>query len=270
MGYNFLYIIGLWWHGLKQTILYYIPLLRPERESTLVPTWFVASLPEWLWTYYLDSDRRPTETWLYNYRYAANLVFQSWLESLKTTAISAAITIVWGWTGAVKYGYTTFSDWLTAIRTRVGTWVPYWTSSVASGLEFLYLKLPPSIRHSLSSWDEIFTNIKQSVKDWVIERYDQALSNLNTVWTWIQTIGVGLKNWFDDINVWLSGLRVNFAAVVFGVLGSAWLRLLLFDKDALQYYYNLWGVYRSILAAFLDDPLGYLYDRIENFLVNKW
>jgi len=196
MGYTFLQIVSLWWHGLKQTILFYIPLIKPEKESTVAPSWFLLSFPSWMWYSYLDSDRRPTETFLYNYRYAANVVFQRWLEVLKATAITGATAIVWGWTGGPKYGYPTLSSWLESLRGRIGTWVPYWTTTLANGLESLYLKIPFSIRHGLSSWGDIFDDIKEAVKGWVIERYDQAIRNIDTAWNWIQYTGSVIKSCF--------------------------------------------------------------------------
>jgi len=270
MGYSFLDIIALWWHGLKQTILYYIPLLKPEQESTFAPTWFRRVFPDWLWGAYLPWDRRPTETWLYNYRYASNVLFKSWLDELKAQAIAGAWAVVIGSTGLPSYGYPTLADWLNAIRGRVGTWIPYWTNSLAEGLTALYSQLPYSIRHNLSTWDDIFYNIKESVKTWVLSRYSLAMSNLDTVWGWLQSTGGVLKAWYDDVGSWVSYIRLNFAAGVFSVLGGVWWRLVTFDRDALDYYYNLWGAYRVTLADFVVDPLGYIYDRVESYILSKW
>ena len=270
MGYTFLYIIGLWWHGLKQTILYYIPLIKPEQESNQAPTWFLRVFPGWLWSTHLTSDRRPTETWLYNYRYASNVLFQSWLDQLKQQAIKGAGDIVWGWTGGPRYGFNNLSDWINAIRSRVGSWIPHWTDNLSSGLDGLYLKIPFKIRHNISSWGQLFEDVKQDVINWITARYDQSLENISILWGWVQSTGGPLKAWFDSVGVWVSDLKLNFKAGVFSALGPTWWRLVSFDRDALIYYYNLWGSYRDVLAEFLSDPLGFIYGRAEAYLLSKW
>ena len=169
-----------------------------------------------------------------------------------------------------KDGYASLSDWITAIRGRVGYWVPVWTNNLAEGLSTLYLKIPYNIRHNITSWYQIFDDIKRSVKDWAIARYDLAVSNLYVLWDWVQYTGSVLKAWYDDIGTWVTNLAANFTAGVFGALGPVWWRLVTFDRDALQYYYNLWGTYRNMLSDFLSDPVGFIYDRVEDFLVRKW
>ena len=270
MGYSFLDIIGLWWHGLRQTVLYYIPLIKPDRESQVAPTWFVRVFPDWLWSYYLDADRRPTETFLYNYRYASDVLFKSWLDQLKDQAVLLAVDFVRGFTGIPQFGFVTFSDWIVSIRERVGWWVPHWSASLADGLEFLYLKLPSGVRHNLITWSGLFDDLRESIKEWVRGCYDRAISNIGIVWGWVQDTGGVLKAWYDDVGSWVSYVRINFTAAVLGALGVVWGRLVTFDRDALDYYYNLWGIYRQELADFISNPLDYLYDRIESFLVSKW
>jgi len=270
MAYSFLDIINIWWHGQKQTILYYAPLIKPEKELGAAPPWFTEVWPGWLWDYYLDSERRPTETWLYNYNYAAKQTLKGWLDQLKADAVNDAAAWVWSWTGGPAHGYTTLAAWLEAIRSRVGTFVPAWTFNLAAGVNDLYWKLPEGIRNLSTSWNQLWDSIKQSVKDWAKERYDSAKATVQTVWEWVTVQGQTLTNWYNSVAGWVNGFKADPYGFITGHLGDTWRKLRDFARDALDFYYNLWGASAQELSNFLADPGGFILEKAENEIIKRW
>jgi len=162
--YAFLDIIGWLWHGMLQLIRVVVPVIQPAAEPWSPPGWFTDVWPDWLWWYYLDSDSRPTETWCHNYIYAARVQMQRWIERRSDQARDTALEWVRAFTGWVAHGYSTFQDWLEAIRERTGTWVPWWSDSLADAASVLWLKLPDAIRYAWQTWDDIWEGIKSSVR----------------------------------------------------------------------------------------------------------
>jgi len=248
MDYSFSECVGIWWHGKWQAVLLAIPLIKPEREGNKAPAWFRHWVPTWLWAYWLDDDRRPTTTWLYWYDYAAHNTFLSWFDDLKNRAVSDSLYWVAGWTGKPKHGYYTLEQWLEAVWTRVQSSLPEWIRQVSGAITTAY----------------------NDLKVWARSRYDDALAKVATLWTWLDTVGSLLRAFYDATHTWITNFKENPAGVILGVLGGTWGRLVTFDQGALSYFYNLWGSYRQTLAEFIVDPLGFLYDRAELFLVNKW
>ncbi|MBA7568663.1 hypothetical protein ES708_10397 [subsurface metagenome] len=137
--------------------------------------------------------------------------------------------------------------------------MPGWTTNLAAGLDSLYWKLPPSIRGGYGSWSELWDSIKDSVKKWATDS-----------WTWITGDGSLLKGWYDNVGIFVSDFKEDPAGTIKGLLGETWRKLVTFTRDCLTFYYNLWGSYRQTLADLVADPLGYLWDRAEQFLVDKW
>jgi len=248
MDYGFFEVIGIWWHGKWQAVLLAIPLIKPGREGNKAPAWFRAVWPSWVWAAYLDSDDRPTEQWLYYYDEASKRLFQSWLEDLKGRAVSDSLYWVAGWTGKPKHGYYTLEQWLEAVWTRATSTLPDWILQLSTAINTAY----------------------NDLKTWARSRYDAALGQVATLWTWLNTTGSLLSRFYDDTHTWIANFKQNPAGVILGVLGGTWGRLVTFDQGALSYFYNLWGSYRQTLADFIADPLGFLYDRAEQYLVNKW
>jgi len=270
MSYSLVDILRLWWHGKWQRALLFLPLVKPERESRKAPAWFLVWFASWVWTQTLDSDDRPTDLWLYYYDFAVEGTWAFWADDLKKTAVNDALWWVAGWTGKPKHGYYTLEQWLDAIRNRVGSWVPGWTSTLAQGLDTLFWKLPESVRGGYSSWEDLWQGIKNSVKDWARARYDATVSLVGDLWYWIAYTGSLLSGWYDNVGIWISEFKQNPSGVILGALGATWGRLVTFDQGPLSYYYNLWGTFRQNLSDFLADPLGFVYDRAEAFLVSKW
>ena len=248
MSYSFSECIGIWWHGKWQRVLLAIPIIKPEREGNKAPAWFRDWAPAWVWAYWLDDDRRPTGSWLYWYDYAARNTFLSWFDDLKNTAVSESLYWVAGWTGKPKHGYYTLEDWLSAAWTRVTSTLPNWILQVQNAILTTY----------------------NGLQDWARARYDAFRVLAQAGWNWITATGSLLSAFYDDVGTWIANFKRNPAGVILGVLGGTWETLVTFDQGALSYFYNLWGSYRQTLADFLADPLGWIYDQAEDFLVSKW
>jgi len=248
MDYSFSECIGIWWHGKWQRVLLAIPLIKPEREGNKAPAWFRHWVPDWVWAYWLDDDGRPTTTWLYWYDYAAHNTFLSWFDDLKNRAVSDSLYWVAGWTGKPKHGYYTLEQWLEAVWTRATSELPAWISDLAADVAAVYGNL----------------------QNWARSQYDAFKVLAQAGWNWITGPGLLLSRFYDDTHTWIANFKQNTAGVILGVLGSTWGRLVTFDQGALSYFYNLWGTFRQTLSAFLADPLGYIYDRAEQKLIDKW
>jgi len=248
MAYSFFEVLGIWWHGRWQAVLLAIPLIKPGREGNKAPAWFRAWYAAWVWGAFLDSDQRPTDQWLVYYDNAARRLFQSWLEDLRGRAVSDAFAAVVGLTGRPKHGYYTLEDWLDAAWSLVTGTLPTFISNLAA----------------------IVSALPTTLRDWVQSEYDAAKAKVATLWTWLQGRGSLLSAFYDDVGVWIANFKENPVDVILGALGDTWDRLLTFDQGALGYFYDLWGSYRQTLADFLADPLGWIYDRAEDFLVSKW
>jgi len=147
-----------------------------------------------------------------------------------------------------RHEYPTLADWLEAVWTSVRSTLPTFISNLAA----IVAALPTNLR------------------DWVQSEYDAAKAKVATLWTWLQGRGSLLSAFYDDVGVWIADFKQNPTGVILGILGGTWERLVTFDQGALGYFYDLWGTYRQTLADFLADPLGWIYDQAEDFLVSKW
>ncbi len=248
MNYSFSEVIGIWWHGRWQAVLLAIPLIKPGREGNKAPAWFRVWYASWVWAAYLDSDRRPTEQWRLFYDFAARGLFYSWLDDLRGRAVQDAANRVWTWTGGPRHGYPTLADWLQAAWVRVQSELPEWIWQVSGAITTAY----------------------NGVIAWARARYDDSLAKVATLWTWLQVTGSLLGAFYNEVGTWIANFAQNPRLVILGVLGGTWDRLITFDQGALSYFYSLWGSYRQTLADFLADPLGWMYDQAEDFLLSKW
>ena len=252
MDYSFVDTIQIWWHGKWQRTLWeidkWVPYVHPEKEGNKAPSWWRDWYASWTWEYYLDDNDRPTEHWLDLYDPAARDLFHTWFNRLKDSAVGDAANWVWSWTGGPQHGYATLADWLEAAWTRVQSELPEWIWQVSGAITTAY----------------------NDLKTWARSQYDAAVAKVAILWTWLQGTGSLLSAFYDQVGVFIADFAQNPSTVILGVLGGTWARLVTFDQGALGYFYDLWGSYRQTLADFLADPLGWIYDQVEDFLVGKW
>jgi hypothetical protein len=163
---------------------------------------------------------------------------------------------------------------------------------LADAVTKLYGWLPPEIRAGIRSWTELFGSIIDQVQQWAQDRYDGARAWYEgtrlTIEAWVGEI----RSWWQTAAGWLDDFRYNAKArvlawlgatwswlealwndpfgVITGYLGETWTKLYSFARDCLTFWYNLWGQYGSEIGAFWGNPLRWLYDRVESFLVSIW
>ena len=287
-------IIGWAVYWVWQWIRYLLPdiIIRPDRVGSNPPYWWY-SFASWSdWAYCVGYDGIPRACWYDHYREALIAALGAWVSEVGDWASSAATNAVKGWLGYIWYGYSSFSSWLLALWRRVGEVLPGWAYNVADALNRLYLWIPSQIRYGLQSWSSLFDSITNGVKDWVRSIYDYARGRALAAWDWIIASGQTLTWWYNSAHSWLDDFRYNAsvrvrgwlgsawdwlvgfsqnpAGVILAQLGVAWIRLRLFAENAVTFYFNLWSEYASEIGEFWGDPLGWLYDRAEDYLVSKW
>jgi len=285
-------ILNFIFHGILQYILFWTPVLR---------TLSVGYSPPWQWYRYnsfndwyghIDSNTRPDEHWIRQYLEMSFGEFKALVLREAKPYVDAAKNTLLAVTGYARAGFRNIADWSYWLERLFGYPLPWWASSVKSGLLWLRGKLPAGIREAWMTWDAIFDGIKNTVKNWATARYDQARQRAFGAYDWIVDLGDGLRQWRDRVAGWLDYVRNNpyhFIASALGATwgwlvwfarrpleivtfwrGPEWPKLLTFSRQCLNFYYNLWARGWRVLGDFIDNPLGFLYSRIEQMLVDRW
>lgn len=292
--YTLLTIVGWYLFGLIQWVRHTVPdfIVRPERVSRYPPGWWTHYASWGAWFYCVGDDLYPRDCWFDAYFQAVWLALGHWVEEVGQWALGQARDFTRGITGWVQWGYSTFEHWLNAMRLRLGTYVPHFGADLADAANWLYLRLPSSIRHGLRSWADIWQSIRDDVIEWVQTAYGNAAGLALAAWTWVTETGQTLKAWWDNAHDWLDDFRQHTRERITSILGDAWgwlvsfhenpyhritsilgptwQRLASFGQEAVTFYFNLWGSHWREIGAFWADPLGWLYDRAEAFLLDKW
>jgi len=267
-------------------------VIRSDTMDKMPPDWWYKFKRWERWYYATDADGRPLQHWFPVYFDCCWSWLGFWIEEVGDWAWEKALELVRLFTGFVQFGYATFESWVTAIRNRVGTYIPWFSTSLADAARLLYNWLPPEIRDGVKTWQAIWSDIIRVVHDWAMTRYD-------TVRSWYWGARQTLEGWVSDLRSWwlaaasfLDDFRYNAEArvrqwlggawdwlvsfwnnpfgTITGYLGETWNKLYAFARDALEFYYNLWGQYSQEIGAFWSNPLRWLYDRVEDYLVEKW
>jgi hypothetical protein len=146
----------------------------------------------------------------------------------------------------------------------------FWGGSVIDALSKVYNWLPPEIRTNVRSWVELLTYWIQKAKDWVIATY-HALIVLGTLaWGWVGDVGNKVKVWWESARGVLDEFRSNPTAFILSRLGPIWARLVWFVNNALDFYTGLWGQHAQDLAGLLADPAGWIWARLEAYVLRLW
>jgi hypothetical protein len=287
-------IAGWTLDGVWQWIRKEVPdwIIEPRHVSRGPPGWW-GSVKTWGdWYYCVASDGHPQSCWFSNYIDACWKLLGKWIDEAADDVGDAVSGAVRSWVGYVQGGFSNFSDWIKWLQGLTGGYLPWWASSLADAADRLYWWLPAEIRQGYTSWSDLWEGIKASVRDWARARYDDAKAWADGAWQWVLNQGATLKGWYDAAGAWLDDFRQNASERVRGWLGTAWDWIVGFwndpygtitgtlgdswealktaARDALPFWYNLWGSYADEIGAFWGDPLGYLYDRVEDFLSDKW
>lgn len=276
----------------RWTIIHKIAPSQLAAQSVNAPGWFTHTYKAWVWKDNLDSHNRPTSTWL---KYYIRATWNYLLHKLRgewEDAIGYTQTIFRNLVGALRYGYTSVSDWLTTVYERAGAALEIWTDNLSLAVNTLYYWLPKGIRLGVNEWRDFFVYWYEKSQEWVSEQFGDALAGATDAWDWVVNYGQRIKAWYNTVSAWALDWAQNAEARVKGllgaswrwlqalvadpygvisiILGSRWASLVSWAQGPLDYYYNLWGSYATTLSDFLADPLGWLYDRAEEELVRRW
>ena len=267
-------------------------VIRSDTMDKMPPDWWY-KFKQWeRWYYATDVDGRPLPHWFNVYFDCCWSWLGFWIQEVGDWAWEKALDLVRLFTGFVQFGYATFESWVTAIRNRVGTYVPWFANSLAHATYRLWQWLPPEIRDGIQTWQAIWGNIINTVQQWAQSRYDDVRGwywgARRTLERWVND----LHSWWQYAHGWLDDFRHNAEArvrqwlggawswlvafwndpygAITGYLGETWNKLYSFARDALVFWYNLWGQYSEEIGEFWSNPLRWLYDRVEDYLVEKW
>lgn len=285
-------LIDWFFYGFIRYVVYWIPLLTPPSVNRAMPWQWLKYNSFWIWLQKGLNKGGPTESWLQGWfsmtfgesLLLAEITAQPYVDRIKEVLESAI--------GSVASGFGSLSLWIGRVQGWLGLPLPWWSSTVHAGLSWLRAKLPQGIRDAWQTWDGIFDGIKSYARDWVTARYEQAKQWARTAFDWAVNAGQSLINWRNRVAGWIDAFRANpygtissylgFAwgwlhnfrnngrAIVLGWLGSDIYKLLLFGRDCVSFYYNLWARGWRVLSDLIDDPVEYLYTRIERMLVDRW
>jgi len=276
-------------HLVYQAIRFWIPLLKPEVEPLEPPVWFEECWEFYsLWSDSLDEEQRPTHTFLKLYWECMWRILMNRLDDRASFLIDKFMHYVVFAVGMLPLPFDTIPEWLVAIRSWIGEILPDWADDIAAGLWRLWNLIPEPIRDGLVTWSEFLAGAPEAIQEWIEEFIADLLATVQEVWDWYVNVGQVVTDWWawaylqleemvEAPLFWLArnlgeawAFLIEFwndpAGAVIGWLSPLLGPLLTFATDCLDFWYNLWGSYAEDLAAFLADPLEFLWDRGESWL----
>ena len=290
--FSYLTILGWYLHGLLQKILLWIPVVAPLQEDLYPPVWWYRFRSWHDWRDNLDSDRRPNDTFVNYYIDVAWRILISKINDEAESFANGVQTYILGLLGSIGDGFATFSGWIGSLKEYMGRHLPMWASDLTRGLTTLFQWLPFSIRHNIRTWADIWDWIIDQAISWAKSAYDRTKELFRLVWEWYQSKRVAIDLWWDNWQAWLAQLASDPVGTITALLGATWLwissyfgdpfgwtrryldpewpTLARFAQDCLVYWYNLWATSASLLSDFLADPLGFIGDRLEQILIDRW
>lgn len=278
--------------GVYQYARYVIPLIRPDPVPNTVPVtwWLVNTFGDWFW--HRDSDLIPDEHWIRRWIWmAVKCIVWAALgdaQELVDKAKSAVLSVI----GSVKAGFPSMGVWVSFLQIAIGNHIPFWTADLASGLDWLWDRLPSGIRERWQSWDQLWDMILDRAKSWVRSTYDRIVDKGRNAWDWAQQSGERLKRWVDSVQSWVNRFKSDPYGTIASYLGQTWQwlrgfsqsgrsqvlswlgpdigKLLTFGASCATFYYNLWSLGWSELESFVRDPKAFIIDRLTRAIENRW
>lgn len=269
----------LWWNLVGQYMYYvyaklslttfwvhrFLPRFDPGPPQWWLDTWHVYA---W-WDDNLDS-RIPNTAFVLLYRQAAQERFRDWINDAANTVAQTLVDAVSNLLGILYHGYTTFSDWLSALRGRVGTWVPDWADHLAHAATLLFGWLPSDITSGIVSFYDKFVAWYEVTKSWVRVGYDAAKNWVANVAPMLTAGYITIRNWYDIVATWVTNFKADPYGTVAGWLGAPWTTWIVLRYAIIDFYNNIWVPFKATLHDFLADPLCWMYDRVEDELIRRW
>jgi hypothetical protein len=281
----------LWYNLLGPWMKYVFSKIRnPNYRSHFLPH-FCKGAPDWFketwqWTHVWDNnlydcnasncDCRPSLNFALLFRAAARDRLEDWIANKSRGIAEPLVNAVSNLLGSLAHGYTTFSSWLEIIRSRVGTWKPWWSTNLANAADKLYSWLPASIRGNHSTWGELWESIKEDVRNWASLQFDAAKTWVANTAPWLITGYNTVRAWYDLVSTWITSFKNDPYGTVAGWLGIAWTYWLTIRDEIANFYNDVWIPFKVSLHDFLDHPVLWLYDRFdeeaENYIetLSRW
>ena len=279
-------------YGLIRYVLSLVPLVRAPRVDRGPPASWWRYAGYWEWAQATADNGYPTESWARSWLGMAFGELQRVATDAARPYVEEARSYLRGLIGTIKSGFGSLGSWTNWLQVAIGAAVPWWTSDLSGGLNHLRGLLPDAIRNAWRSWDGIWENIKSEVRTWAHNQFDSAVGWARSARDWVSGVGDSLRRWRDTVSGWIDAFRANPYAFIAGVLGGAWswllgfysharetvigwlgpdwVKLTTFARDCSVFYYNLWSLGWRTLSDFIADPVGFVGDRLEAYLLKKW
>lgn len=257
-------------HGITQAIRVVVPIITPDDERGQPPGWWY-----WYWSWgdwylNLDAAKRPNLDWCYHWTVGALRLLGAYADDAADSVKATLSSTVRGWVGYVRHGFVDFSTWIESLGVKIGQGSFAWAGNLTDAANWLRGKLPDAVKYGSQTWGAIWDSIKQAAIDWAKARYEDARAWAYGAYAWVLDSGKAIKTWYDNSRSWLDDFRQNTHTRVVGLLGDTWKRLTTFAGGGLSFYQNLWGSHATEVGAFFGNPLLWLYDRAEAFLISRW
>jgi len=284
----------LWWafYGAIRYVLYWVPLVTPFSVD-ISPPWQWFRYNDWYdWFHRNDNNGGPDEHWLNSWFEMVIGEFKLLVLEEAKPYVDVIRILVLSLLGGIRAGFVSMGHWVGWLNDAIGDHVPWWSGTIARGLDILRDKLPSAIREGWQDWTQLFDGIRNGIESWVRSRYENARAVAFDAWAWVLDIGRGLREWVDSARgwidafkadpaghvrgwlgsawTWLVGFYQNGRAVVLGWLGPEWPSLVTFARYALGFYFNLWASGWQTLADIVDDPRAWVSDILERALEDRW
>lgn len=291
-------IISLWtfldwlFYGLIRYILWWVPVVQPFRVDRTIPGHWWMYNTYYDWYEHLDGDKRPDEHWI-----------QQWLEmtfgEFKRLVASAAEDLARGirdyllaLIGYVRSGFPSLGAWIDAIGSLVGDSLPFFASTLSGGLAFLYSLLPVGIRNEYKTWGELFDGIRDAAVSIARGLVDAVRHLAEDAHRWVFDQGQRVYDFYGDVQHFVRDLVRDPRGTITGVLGDTWAFLVMFALSPVSivlswlgpdwtawltfnagpaaFLYNLWSTYHDEIADLFEDPRGWVMDRLESAIMDRW
>jgi len=268
----------LWWVIVGWWIKYVFDKVRtalwrrhllPHFGDTAPQWWLEVNQWQWIWDVTL-SDGTPNYSFGVYYRGAAKIHFDNWVSDKANRAADLVNVAIRSSLGFVRHAFLSFEDWIEAIWDRVGDYLPWWANDLVDAVQKLRDWLPIAIANGWKSWEVIWAEIKGDVWAWALARFDAAKNWVANHAPWVVDWINFLGGWYDAVGVWVSNFKWDPYGTVAGWLGPAWASWLAIRNGIALFYNNVWVPFHTDLHDFLDHPMLWLYDQVEDYLCERW
>lgn len=185
-----------------------------------------------------------------------------------------------------------FAGQVFSIVSRAIGSLPFWASSIASGLGSLFSWIPDAIKYAGASWSSLFLSIQMQVWDWARARFDDARSIAYSLRDWMSRWGNPIQAWWYPIQfslddfirhpseriravlggawTWLEQLRGDLRGMVLAAFGADLVKAIVLARDAGEWLYNFKAMYAKPIGEFLADPGAWIVEKIRIEIERIW